>query len=369
MSQVERGVRSADRLSVLVNIAAVLRVDVEALTGRVWRSAGRNTGTADVGPVEGYLARYDPLFGDGGAAAGVSPADLAVRASRAHEMYQAAEYNWLVSELPSLLRAADSMLLGDRPWERRSAVTSYLSSYLVAAKLLTKMGADGPALLAADRCASATAEVGSAQAKGTAAYQLACAMLAGGRREDAEHLAVAAAESLAPRVRAEDRVLVSVVGSLWLLAAIIAARRVDRMQASARLALAQRLADVLGSDENFAWTAFGPTNVAVHRVSVAAELGDAAAALEAAAAVDLALLPVGLTSRRAQVLLDLAWAQAQRKRDAEAVLNLLEAERVAPEAVRYNIAVRQIVRELLSRARGPNSRAVHELAVRSGVVA
>lgn len=39
--------------------------------------------------------------------------------------------------------------------------------------------------------------------------------------------------------------------------------------------------------------------------------------------------------------LDLAWAQAQRKRDAEAVLHLMEAERTAPEALRYNIIARR----------------------------
>jgi integrase len=42
-----------------------------------------------------------------------------------------------------------------------------------------------------------------------------------------------------------------------------------------------------------------------------------------------------MLSRRAQIQLDLAWAQAQRKRDAEATLHLLDAERVAPEAIRH----------------------------------
>ena len=35
----------------------------------------------------------------------------------------------------------------------------------------------------------------------------------------------------------------------------------------------------------------------------------------------------GLLGRRAQIQLDLAWAQSQRKRDAEAALHLLDAER------------------------------------------
>jgi hypothetical protein len=108
--------------------------------------------------------------------------------------------------------------------------------------------------------------------------------------------------------------------------------------------------------------------VAIHRVSVAAELGDPAEALRAAANVDTTRLPDGLKSRRAQVHLDVAWAQAQRKRDAEAVLHLLEAERTAPESVRYNVVVREMVREMLARNKLGRTSALHELAVRAGVL-
>lgn len=153
-----------------------------------------------------------------------------------------------------------------------------------------------------------------------------------------------------------------------MIAAVIAARRLDRTEASRRLPVAETIADRIGQNANFGWTAFGPTNVAIHRVSVAAELGDAGEALAAAAAVDLTSLPPGLKSRRAQILLDLAWAQALRKRDAEAVLHLLEAERIAPEAVRYNVVVRQVVRDMLARTRRPSTTALHELAVRAGVI-
>jgi hypothetical protein len=79
-------------------------------------------------------------------------------------------------------------------------------------------------------------------------------------------------------------------------------------------------------------------------------------------------LPVGLNSRRAQVHLDLAWAQSQRRRDADAVLNLLEAERLAPEAVRYNVIIRELIRELLAREKRSKTSALHSLAVRAGVL-
>lgn len=121
----------------------------------------------------------------------------------------------------------------------------------------------------------------------------------------------------------------------------------------------------MGEDANHAWTAFGPTNVKLHRISAATEMGDAAEAVRLAQDVDTDRLPPGLTSRRAQVNLDLAWAQAQRKRDAEATLHLLEAERTAPEAVRYNVIVRELVREMLTRSGRSQTSALTDLAVRA----
>ncbi|MGH3926433.1 MAG: helix-turn-helix domain-containing protein, partial [Pseudonocardiaceae bacterium] len=47
LSQVERGIRSVDRLSVLLDIARILHVDVESLIGRPWQLA----------PTAGWLPR------------------------------------------------------------------------------------------------------------------------------------------------------------------------------------------------------------------------------------------------------------------------------------------------------------------------
>ena len=103
-------------------------------------------------------------------------------------------------------------------------------------------------------------------------------------------------------------------------------------------------------------------------MSVAAELGDAAGALEAAAYVDPSRLPVALASRRAQVHVDLAWANAQRRRDAEATLHLLDAERIAPEAIRYNVITQEMVREMLARGTKTQTRALADLAGRAGLL-
>ena len=251
---------------------------------------------------------------------------------------------------------------------QRDLALDYVSAYVVAAKLLTKVGATDLAIIAADRAATKAIEADSMIARGMAAYQVVCALSRADLSDQAEHLAVGMAEQVQRDVRADKQSAVSVAGSLWLIASVIAARRMDRDEAWARLDRAEYLAGLLGHDGNYAWTAFGPANVALHRVSVATEMGDAAEAVRAASGVDITNFPEGLKSRRAQLHLDLAWAQAQRRRDAEAILHLIEAEHVAPEAVRYNVIVRELVREMLTRAGRTQTSSLTDLAVRAGVL-
>ena len=370
LSQVERGVRSVDRLSVLLDLAEVLHVKVEALTGQPWQYAP-NGGRLldDLEAVGRVFSSYAYLLDTDQPPAPMSLRVLSARVAAAHRDYQAARYREVIAELPELLTAVDVLHRttpnGD---ERREMLQGYVSAYTVAAKLLTKLGAGDLALLAADRCATAAVDAGSLAARGMAAYQVVCALLRAERVREAERLAVSMAEDIQRKASRDAPTLVSVAGALWLIAAIIAARRTDRSEAWDRLDRAEVLAGVLGEDTNLAWTAFGPTNVAIHRVTVAAELGDAGEALQLAVAVDPARLPEGLSSRRAQIHLDLAWAQSQRKRDAEAILHLLEAERTAPEAVRYNVMVRELVREMLARQGRLGTSALDELAVRAGVL-
>jgi hypothetical protein len=68
------------------------------------------------------------------------------------------------------------------------------------------------------------------------------------------------------------------------------------------------------------------------------------------------------------VNVDLAWAQAQRRRDAEATLHLLEAERVAPQVIRHNVIAQEIVREMLARGSRSQTQQLSLLAQRAGLL-
>lgn len=366
LSQVERGVRSVDSLSVILDLAAALRVEPAKLIGRPWQLAPNGDQVADgLEDVRGFFTRHDDLLG--GAIPRLDLVALRAQIARTHKDYQAARYGTVVHQLAPMLAGVDGAYRATSDHDQELAL-GFVSAYVVAAKLLTKLGAADLAMLAADRAANRALETDSAVARGMSAYQVACALLRADRSDEAEHLAVGMAEQLDALARSDRPTVTSVAGSLWLIGAVIAGRRTEQASAWERLDRADRLAGLLGEDANHAWTAFGPTNVQLHRISVATEMGDAAEAVRLAADLDTNRLPEGLTSRRAQVHLDLAWAQAQRKRDAEATLHLLEAERVAPEAVRYNVIVRELVRDMLARGSRSHTSALTDLATRAGVL-
>jgi transcriptional regulator with XRE-family HTH domain len=364
LSQVERGVRSVDSFSVLVDVAQVLKTNVQTLAGTRLEYAPNGDIQVDgLDAVSAALAVYPALEGLPDPAPS-SREDVERICEAAHARYQAADYSAAARMLPSLIHTVDGLVSASDRDGLRWALTMQHQTYVVTAKLLTKTGDGYLAWLAADRAATAATRLGTPALKGLAAYQVVCALLKLDRITDAERVALAAAESID-----DDTPLgISAQGALFLIAAVIAARRGDRRSATERLRRAQYLADALGEDANHGWTAFGPTNVALHQVSVATELGDAETAIRYAEQIDTSNLPEVLLSRRAQVHIDAAWAYSQRKDDAAAVINLMEAERVASQVLRYNFLARDIIRGLLRRERRSATPGLRAIATRAGLL-
>ncbi|WP_219417029.1 helix-turn-helix domain-containing protein [Pseudonocardia nigra] len=346
LSQVERGLRGVDSYTVLRDLARVLRVDIDVLA-----TPDRSSSPTAGARTDDRLDAIERALFLG--AASVLGADVRRAVPDLHHAYQAARYDDVLSDLPGLIVALE----GHEP-------SLVAAGYTVVAKTLTKIGSYDLALVAADRAWTVARRGGDPADLGMAVHQVVCALLPTPRAAQAEELAVRMATELD---HGDDAAASSVVGALWLIAAVAAARRIDATAAADRLDRADCVASRLGKDANHRWTAFGPTNVAIHRVSVAVELGDAPAALAAAEDVDLDRLSEGLRSRRVQVQLDIAWAHAQRRRDAEALVALLEVERNAPQVTRRNVVARDTIRQLLGRARGSSGAAVRGLAHRAGV--
>ena len=350
LSQVERGVRSIDRLSVLGQLADALNVPVSELGGgRVPEAHDGQRHYVDA--LRLALTGHPVLDVVLGTAAGGSGAprdvdDLAdavaalwplAHQSRYEELGQA-----LVGLLPSLERACR-----EASGRRRTGTYRLLAAaYQAAAAMLAKLDEPEAAWLASERAISAGERAGDPLAVAAAQYRMAQAFVSTGRLDQARHVAEAGAKALADRGE-DGAAITSLSGAFELVLAVIAAREGSRRSARGHLERAQALASRLGSDRNDFDTEFGPTNVAVHEVSVAVELGDAGEALDRAEGVDVSVLS---PERQARFWIDVARAHTQRRRTAEAVRALDLAEALAPEQVRDHHVVREIVRDLMAGA-------------------
>src|SRR3954462_12735319 len=122
LSQVERGVRSIDRLSVLLDLARVLHVEVDALTGRPGQLAPNGNAIAGgLSDVRAVLTTYNSLL----ARPSVQVSDLdelRSKVAEVHRTYQAARYDDVVTALPGVLAAVEGFP-GRKNGERREALS------------------------------------------------------------------------------------------------------------------------------------------------------------------------------------------------------------------------------------------------------
>ena len=367
LSQVERGVRDVDRISVLVEMAKALRVDLAELVGQPFalRSADGSHEYAKTAAIRAALTDIRGPNGTGSDGA-LDLDGLAVAVRELQATYQAARYMAAGEMVTGLAhRAQDAVSSARRGDDRRRALRLLAEVYASTAALLSRVGEAGLSWVAADRAVLVAQHAGDPEMVALGVYRLAQALLRAGEVDDAYRVATGAADDLAA---AESAGAVSLRGALVLTAALAAARGGDSRENLALLRRAAEQAEVLGEDRNDYFTAFGPTNVALHVVSSAVELGDAADVIRQAERVDLTRLPVGLAGRRSQVHMDLAWAYGQQRNDPAAVFSLIEAERIAPEVLRYDAAARDLLRSCLRRERRTAVPGLRLLAQRVGII-
>lgn len=301
-----------------------------------------------------------------------SPRRVMAATVQAHRLYQLADYDGAAQLLPGVFTCLQSQFDAGLAGTL-STQHAKVAAYLAAAKLTTKLGDIALASITADRAMATARESEHPALVGAATYQVACALLLTGELADAEQILTVGAENMAGvsatmvlDCRAEE--VLSVRGSLLLLLAIVAARRGDRNAAQRTLHNAGQLAEQLGDGGNWLWTAFGPTNVAIHQLSIQSQLGDAKKAAQVAEMIDTDALPAVLRGRRAQVHIELAWSAAGHADDAVAVLHLLEAERVAQHTVTRNNSARTLLGILLARERRGVTPGLRGLASRAAVL-
>jgi transcriptional regulator with XRE-family HTH domain len=323
-----------------------------------WSAVGRAQVTA------GLPAGLADLLYSGTTGGPVPIATLreAIRTARCD--FQTAHYDRLAAGLPRLISTA--VATRRDATGREGAASSLLAdAYITAANFMIKLNDDPLALTLADRALQA-AQVGDDPLTTADARRAVATVLRRiGRRAKARETLLSAAYDIQPvgRVSAEQ---LSMYGTVLEVAAYTAAVDGDRLAASELIGEAKAAAARLGQDANYRFTAFGPTNVTLHQISIAQVLGDSGTAIEHARTVRPAAIPTA--ERTGRYWIDVARAFHQWNKPESCYRALLAAERAAPAEVRYRPPVHRITEDLL-RADRRSMPGLRDFARRIGVPA
>jgi hypothetical protein len=272
-------------------------------------------------------------------------AELGPGVESAWSAYQASRFGYVTTVLPRLLTGARAAAQHATSEEDRAEANRLLAlSYHAAAATLGKVGEGSLAWIASDRGLAAAEASGDRAVIASLLRSVAHSMLSNGRATNAADVVSRATDRLTRGEQGGDPTWWSLLGSLYLTGAMAAARASQAGDARSFLARARQAGAQLGHDGNYAWTAFGPTNVSVHDVSVALELGDVQVALHLAPKVDARALPV---ERRVRHLLEVSRVYHLANRPDDALATILQAEHDSPEQVRYHYIARELVLTLL----------------------
>ncbi|MGC4804979.1 helix-turn-helix domain-containing protein [Micromonospora sp. DT233] len=294
------------------------------------------------------------------------------RVAQMHSLYQRGNYADTVRALPDTIQQANLLISTCPEAHRNRAAALLAAANLAASKVAVKLGDPSLAWIAADRAARAAADQAEdAALVAAAAFSVGTALLAmPDRNDNAEDVVLSALDRLAQTPHQLGSRALSAQGALTLLAALVAARKDQPAAAERHLNGAHALANRLGTDRNDLWTGFGPTNVTIHRINIAARTDHPQLAIHLGEQLDTSSLPKALMSRRAQVHLDLAAAYAcAPENDPAAVLHLLEAERIAPQTMRVHARTRHLIGDLLARERRAVTPGLRALADRAEITA
>jgi transcriptional regulator with XRE-family HTH domain len=369
LSKVENGRIVLDRLSVIKALADQLDVQIGDLIDRPvlldWTADAKGGTVPALREALMDYRQVSPLISQ---VQDEEPPDLDILRSQVGSTwsaYQDSRYARATRLIPSILADAQRAVRGYTGDDRQRAQASLAMAYQGAAMVLTKIGEADLAWLAADRGLTAAHESGDPVVVGSLFRSVTHCLLANGRFAAARQVTSDAGGWLQSGLPHASADYLSVYGTLFLTGAMAAARADDRASAQEFLREAEETARRLGHDANHMWTAFGPTNVAIHRVSTAMELGDVQIALAQGPRIDTSALPI---ERRVRHTLEVARAFAARNQLDEALTLVLDAEELAPEQVRYHFVSRQLVTKWIRLQRGRPNYTLTELARRLRVI-
>ncbi|MEU0355013.1 helix-turn-helix domain-containing protein [Streptomyces cyaneofuscatus] len=338
LNQVECGAKPAT-IDFVAAVAQALRVDVTALTGEPYVTELQQDRLAElVRPIREALDLYD--LGPDDTIPTRPAGQLVAAADHLCSQVRATRLRSAARQLPGAIAELTTAAWRDGSTELWQALAStYRTAHDVSVKLgyydlssvaLDRM--DWAAQRASDPCLAAIRQYMRALV-----YFREGEYTIGQRLVTAGHSIVGAAES--------TREATAVTGQLHLGASVIAARAGQQAVVDDHIAEATRCAAKTGDASEVHWLSFGPTNVALHRMSAAVEMRQYGEALQQAREIRL---PASLaTSRRAHFLIDKARSEMETGRTDAALTSIVTARHTAPEQTRYHPGARETIKGLV----------------------
>ncbi|MFE5160729.1 helix-turn-helix domain-containing protein [Streptomyces sp. CY1] len=364
LSQIERGLK-VPSLPILHAIAQELGVPTAALLADMPAGSRASLDTTEPAIVRALMGYGSPC-----SPSSAEPTALRERVDSAWRLWQSSKTRFtdMAGVLPGLIadteRAARTARSATDPARRRSIMRVRADLYFLLRSYLRRTGRVDLSMLAADRAVRAAEEVDDPLRIAAAQWNLGHALLASQEPDGAEQVALRAVEELRRSPIAEPyRVAMS--GALQLVAVVAEARRRDWSAARDRLRNHARPAARSVGEGNIMWTVFGPTNVALHEVSIEMEAGDTSEALQVADELDTSDLPS--MERSFTFNLEVARCHHLRREDAAVLLSLLELEDLAPEDLARTPLARKLMLTVIRRGRAMHARQAEKLAERVGV--
>lgn len=345
LSKVENGRARLERRQDIAAIAEALDVSADTLLGEPAPGIRPGGMAYDIAPLQRALLDSGPD----------DPPDIAARpvdvlreeVDRADTALRAADHATVIQALGSAIgELCVHAATGDEPdrWPALQVLVRAYGSDGTCA--LRQLGETNLAWIAGERARQAAELLNDPVWKAAAAFGRAHARSSANKPKGLM-ITPRLADEAEPHI-GDDPFAHQAYGMLRLSAALACAVQNDHRGATEQAAEAATLASRDGESSG-AWELFGPANVGVWRASLAVEAGEAEAALTYADQVE----PRDLAShnRRAGLRLEKARAYAMLGKDGDAIREVRQAERISPAQTRNNPLIRELVRDMLTRAR------------------
>ncbi|MFI9269881.1 helix-turn-helix domain-containing protein [Kitasatospora sp. NPDC052896] len=366
VSQVERGVRRIDRMTVLEMVAAALDIPVAELAAEapIVAAAAAEGETPGVSRLRLVLSAAHSLKAILGPHAAPDVDVLRDKVEQAWSLAHAGGHADLAELLEDLVPSLESAARSVSDGQRAELFRLLARMYHACSAALSNMGEPEAAWIAIDRSVVAAERAGDPLLMAAGEFRLSIVFLGARHYAQAAQASGSAADALRSLAETGQVEAIAMRGALTLQRAMAAARANRAEAAYEHLREARAMAEMVGEGRNDYNTEFGPTNVGLHEVAVAVDLGDAGIALRAAGAVDPSALS---TERQTRFHIDVARAYAQRRQVDDAVAELLTARALSPEMFRAMPLVKQLVADLMTMSQ-PTPDQLRDLSSELGVL-